>query len=141
MLHWFFCKEFEDAQEQAPKQVPNHDKFVDTQTTLWPSLIIRRTNVHLDSCSLTIAHALLPGDHCSLLSLVRWYVAELTVKWRSTDRLLSPMRTYCVLGYLLLEPRWSPHPPSQCSIFAPCVAAHKCAELYQPAMMLPYFQH
>ena len=69
VLHWFFCKEFEDAQEQAPKQVPNHDKFVDTQTTLWPSLTIRRTNVLLDSCSLTIAHALLPGDHCSPLSL------------------------------------------------------------------------
>ena len=34
---------------------------------------------------------------------VRWHAAELTVKWRSTDRLLSPMRTYCVLGYLLLE--------------------------------------
>ena len=69
VLHWFFCKEFEDAQEQAPTQVPNHDKFVDTQTALWPSLTIRRTNVHLDSCSLTIAHALLPGDHCSLFSL------------------------------------------------------------------------
>ena len=34
---------------------------------------------------------------------VRWHAAELTVKWRSTDRLLSPMRTYCVLGYLLLN--------------------------------------
>ena len=32
-------------------------------------LTLRRTNVHLDSCSLTIAHTLLPGDHCSLLSL------------------------------------------------------------------------
>ena len=29
--------EIEDAQEQAPTQVPNHDKFVDAQTTLWPS--------------------------------------------------------------------------------------------------------
>ena len=48
----------------------------------------------------------------STFPLSLWYVAELTVKWRSTDRLLSPMRTYCVLGYLLLEPRWSPHPPS-----------------------------
>ena len=26
--------EFEDAQEQAPTQVPNHDKFFDAQTTL-----------------------------------------------------------------------------------------------------------
>ena len=26
--------EFEDAQEQAPTQVPNHDKFFDEQTTL-----------------------------------------------------------------------------------------------------------
>ena len=69
VLHWFFCKDFEDAQEQGPTQVPSHDNFVDTQTTLWPSLTIRRTNVHLNSCSLTIAHALLPGDHCSLLSL------------------------------------------------------------------------
>ena len=34
---------------------------------------------------------------------VRFHAAELTVNWRSTDRLLSPMRTYCVLGYLLLE--------------------------------------
>ena len=72
-------------------------------------LILRRTNVHLDSCSLTIAYTLLPGDHCSLLSLsqrmsVRWHATELTVKWRSTDRLLCPMCTYCVLGYLLLEP-------------------------------------
>ena len=48
----------------------------------------------------------------STFPLSPWYVAELTVKWRSTDRLLSPMRAYCVLGYLLLEPRWSPHPPS-----------------------------
>ena len=38
---------------------------------------------------------------------VRWHAVELTVKWRSTDRLLSPMRTYCVLGYLLLERHWS----------------------------------
>ena len=29
--------EFEDAQDQAPTQVPNHDKFLDAQTTLWPS--------------------------------------------------------------------------------------------------------
>ena len=52
---------------------------------------------------------------------VRWHARELTVKWRqepimgswwrSTDRLLSPMCTYCVLGYLLLEPHWSPPPP------------------------------
>ena len=50
-------------------QVPDYDKFVDAQTTLWPSLTIWRTNVHLDSFSLTTAHALLPRDHCSLLSL------------------------------------------------------------------------
>ena len=31
-------------------------------------LTLRRTNVHLDSYSLTIAYTLLPGDHCSLLS-------------------------------------------------------------------------
>ena len=48
-------------------------------------------------------------DHCSLISLggchmpVRWHAAELTVKWRSIDRLFSAMRTYCVFGYLLLE--------------------------------------
>ena len=37
---------------------------------------------------------------------VQWHDAEfeLTVKWHLTDRLLSPMHTYCVLGYLLLEP-------------------------------------
>ena len=29
--------EFEDAQEQAPTQVPNHNKFFVEQTTLWPS--------------------------------------------------------------------------------------------------------
>ena len=34
-------------------------------------LTLRRTNVHLDSYSLTIAYTLLPGDHCSLLSLSR----------------------------------------------------------------------
>ena len=72
VLHWFFYNEFEDAQEQAPTQVPNHDKFVDAQTTLWPSLTLRRTNLHLDSYRLKIAHTLLPGDHCSLLSLGRY---------------------------------------------------------------------
>ena len=63
VLHWFFCNEFEDVQERVPTQVPNHDKLVDAQTTLWPSLTIGWTNVHLDSCSLTIAHALLPAMH------------------------------------------------------------------------------
>ena len=29
---------FEDVQEQTPMQVPNHDKFFDAQTTLWPSI-------------------------------------------------------------------------------------------------------
>ena len=38
----------------------------------------------------------------STFLLSPWYVAELTVKWRSTDRLLSPMRTYCVLGYCVI---------------------------------------
>ena len=33
-VNWFFCNEFEDAQEQAPTQVPNYDKFVNVQTTL-----------------------------------------------------------------------------------------------------------
>ena len=70
------------------------------KTTLWPSLTLRRTNVHQDSCSLTIAHTLLPEDHCSLLSLGRCRQMALTVMWRSTDRLISPMRTYCVLDYL-----------------------------------------
>ena len=32
-------------------------------------LTLRRTNVDLDSCSLTNAYTLFPGDHCSLLSL------------------------------------------------------------------------
>ena len=36
---------------------------------------------------------------------VQWHDAELTVKWHLTDRLLSPVRTYCMLGYLLLELR------------------------------------
>ena len=58
---------------------------------------------------------------------VQWHDAELTVKWHLTDRLLSPMRTYCVLGYLLLEPHWS---PTQRSIFARCIATQKQAELY-----------
>ena len=57
----------------------------------------------------------------------QWHDAELTVKWHLTDRLLSPMRTYCVLGYLLLEPHWS---PTQRSIFARCIATQKQAELY-----------
>ena len=35
---------------------------------------------------------------------VQWHDAELTVKWDLIDQLLSPMRMYCVLGYLLLEP-------------------------------------
>ena len=58
---------------------------------------------------------------------VQWHDTELTVKWHLTDRLLSPMRTYCVLGYLLLEPHWS---PTQRSIFARCIATQKQAELY-----------
>ena len=60
---------------------------------------------------------------------VQWHDAEfeLTVKWHLTDRLLSPIRTYCVLGYLLLEPHWS---PTQRSIFARCIATQKQAELY-----------
>ena len=66
VLHWFFYNEFEDVQEKAPTKVPNHDKFVDAQTTLWASLTIRRTNGAPGQ--LTIAHALLPGYHCSLLS-------------------------------------------------------------------------
>ena len=68
VLHWF-PRDAQDAQEQAPAQIPNHDKFVDAQFTLWPSLTLRRSKVHLDSCSLTIAHPLLPGDQCDLLSL------------------------------------------------------------------------
>ena len=61
--------EFEDAQEQAPTQVPNHDKFFDAQTTLWPSDIAAKQRAPGSGCSLTIAYTLLPGDHCSLLSL------------------------------------------------------------------------
>ena len=57
----------------------------------------------------------------------QWHNAELTVKWHLTDRLLSPLRTYCFLGYLLLEPPWS---PTQRSIFARCIAAQKQAELF-----------
>ena len=58
---------------------------------------------------------------------VQWHDAELTVKWHLTDRLLSPMSMYCVLGYLLLEPHWS---PTQRSIFARYITAQKQAELY-----------
>ena len=61
------------------------------------------------------------------LTQVQWHDAEMTVKWPLTDRLLSPMGTYCVLGCLLLEPHWS---PTQRSIFARCIAAQKRAELY-----------
>ena len=32
VLHWFFYNEFEDAQEQAPTQVPNHVEPTCTQT-------------------------------------------------------------------------------------------------------------
>ena len=104
VLHWFFYNEFEDAQEQAPAQVPNHDKFVDAQTTLCPSLTLRRTYVHLDSCSLTVAHTLLPGDHCSLISLSGCQPDGTLQNCNCKVALnCSPMRTYCVLGYLLLE--------------------------------------
>ena len=60
---------------------------------------------------------------------VQWHDAEfeLTGKWHLTNRLLSPMRTYCVIGYILLEPHWS---PTQRSIFARCIATQKQAELY-----------
>ena len=46
--------EFEDGQEQAPTQVPNHNKFVDTQTTLGPSEIAanqRAGQLQLDDCT------------------------------------------------------------------------------------------
>ena len=47
--------EFEAAQEQAPMQVPNHDKFVDAQTTLWPSDIAANQRapgqLQLDDCT------------------------------------------------------------------------------------------
>ena len=72
---------------------------------------------------------------------VTWHAAELIVKWRSTDQLTSPTRKYCVPGYFLLEPHWSPHPPTQRSIFARCIATHKRRVLYLLAMMLAYFQH
>ena len=59
----------EDSQKQTPTQVPNHDKFFDAQTTLWPSDIAAKQRAPGSGCSLTIAYTLLPGDHCSLLSL------------------------------------------------------------------------
>ena len=45
---------FEDAQEQTPTQVPNHDKFFDAQTTLWLSDIEAKQRalgqLQLDEC-------------------------------------------------------------------------------------------
>ena len=81
----------------------------------------------------------------------RWHATELTVKWRSTDRLLSPIGTFCVLSYLLLEPHWSPHththshththppthPPTERSILARCIAFILQIELHKA---LGYFQ-
>ena len=44
----------EDAQKQTPTQVPNHDKFFDAQTTLWPSDIAANQRapgqLQLDDC-------------------------------------------------------------------------------------------
>ena len=60
--------EFEDAQEQAPTQVPNHDKFFDARTTLWPSDIAvnQRAPGQLQLDDYIYPS---PWDHCSLLSL------------------------------------------------------------------------
>ena len=109
--------EFEDAQDQAPTQVPNHDKFFDAQTTLWPSDIAVNQRapgqLQLDDCIYPSPWGSLKSSLSQRMS-VRWHARELTVKWRqepimgswwrSTDRLLFPMCTYCVLGYLLLDP-------------------------------------
>ena len=133
MLHWFFCNEFADAQEQAPTQVPNYDKFVDAQLymALFDNVANQRApgQLQLDDCTRPSPWGSLKSS-LSRRMPVRWHAAELTVKLGLTDRLLSPMRTYCVLGYLLLEPHWPPHPPSQRFIFVLCIAAHKRAELY-----------
>ena len=92
---------FEDAQEQISPQVPNYDKFFDAQTTLWPSDIAANQSA---PGQLQLDDSIYPSPWGSLWSSVsqrmsvRWHATELTVKWRSTDRLLSPMRTYCVLG-------------------------------------------
>ena len=94
----------------------------------------------LDDCTRLFPWGLLSSS-LSRQTPVRWHAAELTAKLRLTDRLLAPMRTYYVLYYLLLEPHWSLHPPSQRFIFVRCIAAHRRAELYFLAMMLPYFQH
>ena len=51
---------------------------------------------------------------------------------------LSHVHLLCRIGYLLLEPHWSPythrdtstHPPTERSILARCIVAHKRGELY-----------
>ena len=79
MLHWLFW--FEDAQEQALVQVPNHDKFFDAQTALWPALFDIASNLRapgqlqLDDCT----HPSPWGSLESYLSRrmpVRWHAAE-----------------------------------------------------------------
>ena len=64
VLHWFFYNEFEDA-------------GAGTYASSKPC----RTNVHPDSCSLTMAHTLLPGDQSSLLSLGRYQSDGMLQNW------------------------------------------------------------
>ena len=96
---------------------------------------MRRTNMHLDSCSLTTAHALLPGDYCISSSLsrrmpVRWHAAELTVKLRSTDRLLSLLcaRTVCWVIYCFNHTGHPTHLPNASFLYAvsPHISERNC---------------
>ena len=96
---------------------------------------MRRTNMHLDSCSLTTAHALLPGDYCISSSLsrrmpVRWHAAELTVKLRSTDRLLSLLcaRTVCWVIYCFNHTGHPTHLPNASFLYAvsPHISVQNC---------------
>ena len=50
---------------------------------------------------------------------------RVSVKWRSIDRLHSPMRTYSALGYLVLEP----HSPPTSASYSHAVSSHITSRL------------
>ena len=105
--------------------------------------------MHLDSCSLTNAYTLLPGDHCSLLTLSGCQSDGMLQNELSGAQLISfsllCARTVCSVIYYLNNTGHPPppththtqththpptHPPTEGSILARCIAAHKRGELY-----------
>ena len=105
---------FEDAQEQTSTQVPNHDKFFDAQTTLWPSDIAGNQRapeqLQLDECiyvpfslGITVVFSLsadvsqMPCYRINCKVALNWSVA------------LSCAHVLCARLFMAWTRHWSPH--------------------------------